>query len=296
MRSSEKVFRIILTILITIGIAVLSYMLYLGLSREGTQTEIGSSKTVADKNSPQIKDTSNNTLPPELPKIDETPEIEPPVDTEKLTVEDNQPSIIVEKPIRREQEDKKRPTSDLQSSEMHADGTILEELEVIQSAPEESQNENTALQEALKLKKEREERNQGRKLAALEVSLFVDSKGEMLDTSNILSKGIVLVAWQSTDVEYLSTLNKLYSEYKDKLNIIFLSRNSDNKEEIENIVSTNGFSFKCYYDATLGYSGYIGLSDKTEVLLINKDDYVVNRVVGKTTEKDLKLKFDELLK
>lgn len=290
MRSYEKWIRIVLTLLIVTCIGVLSYVLYIGLNQEGEKTEISSVKTVGEKDTPVVKDEKDKPklIQPELqiPEVIETP------------VEEEQPSIIVDKPIRREQDDREIIGGELQSSVQHEDGAILEVLESVQIIPDVENTENTVLTEALRIKKERELRNQGRILSGIEVALFVDSKGEKLDMTDILSKKTVVIPWYSNDdtsVEYVSTLNKLYTEYKDKLNIIFLSANTDNQEFTEDIVKEKGFSFKCYYDASATFLGYTEARGKTEVLFINKDDYIVKKLTSVTSLGDLRNEFEALI-
>lgn len=292
----KKLIRLFITLFLIVGIGVLSYMLYQGLNKDGINTNISSVEQIPNRDTPEVKETqttsnTDTTLPPYIPNVEQ------PSSNSNSENNGNQQSIIVDKPIRREQTDISSSNTGgddrIQSSVMHEDGDILEVLEVFQIT-EDVEDDESLLELALKLKHEKELRNQGRMIAGMEVALFVDFNGNKLETSNILSKPIVVVAWKSDEVDYVTTLNKLYSEYKDKLYIIFLSRNSDDKDVIEGLIKNNNFSFKCYYDASAGFAGYTGLSSNTEVLFINKDDYIVSRLIGKTTEKELREQFDAL--
>lgn len=295
-----RILRLIITLLMIICICVLSYMLYQGLNKGGINTNISGVERLSERKTSLVekdddKGLSTNTGTIVIPSIhdDDTKNDSSSTNTE------SQPSIIVDKPIRREQSDISSNTGDsterVQSSIMYEDGAILEVLEVVQII-DEVDEEESLWEIALKLKQEKEARNQGRMLAGIEVAPFVDVNGNKLESSTILSKPIVVVAWKSDDVDYVALLNKLYLEYKDNLHIIFLSRNSDEKELIEELVKDNKFSFKCYYDDTsASFAGYAGLSPNTEVLFINTDDYIVSRAIGKTDEKELRNQFDGLV-
>lgn len=291
MSDKEKIIRGILTVILVLGIVLLIYVLNTGLKKEGIETKISSVEDVEQKDTPIQKETKPNDTIIVLP--------EPPVEVEEEKPVEDTPSIIVDKPIRRDEETGRNDYKDEERATLdHQDGDIVNVLDIVEEIPDDSTKINTKLQEALKLQEERRLRNPGRILSGIEVASFSGTDGLLLDMTNILDKNTVVIPWDADNqesIKNIGTLESLYNEYKGKLNVIFLCANYKDKTSVEEIMSANNLNFKNYFDDTFTFLAYVESSGKTDIILINKDSYVVDKLSNTLTMDKLKENIDKLL-
>jgi len=106
---------------------------------------------------------------------------------------------------------------------------------------------------------------------------------------------VAMAAWCGPCRKELPILNSLYARYKSRgLRMIGISLDVDGPEAMQRIVDTAGINFPIYWagDSPVHTYNLIAIP----ALFFIKDGEVVEKIVGKRTERYLERKIDEFLK
>ena len=106
---------------------------------------------------------------------------------------------------------------------------------------------------------------------------------------------VAMAAWCGPCRKELPILNSLYERYKSRgLRMIGISLDVDGPEAMQRIVDTAGVNFPIYWAGDSAVHKYNLIA--IPALFFIKDGKVVEKIVGKRTERYLERKIDEFLK
>lgn len=140
------------------------------------------------------------------------------------------------------------------------------------------------------LDKAKKDRNVDR----LEISIgfgFMDVRGNLLQLSDINTKGVVVVPFllkNSESLEYLKTLENIYNTYKNDIDFMFLNTSFDAMESSTSIIEkfkdlSIPISYPLYFDSTLDFTSSNSSNPGFGCLIVNSDSYLFKRVSKSTS-------------
>lgn len=142
-----------------------------------------------------------------------------------------------------------------------------------------SLNKNTSLEEP-------ESNAQTAEPEKEEEFIFYNEKDEEFKISDFDGKPIALILWSSdTDnsFEIIEMVEKIYSDYKDKVN--FLVINTEEKtSDITETVANCGYSFQVYYDKDNLASKYYEYEKLPTLIFFDADGKESNKIEEKISE------------
>ena len=121
-----------------------------------------------------------------------------------------------------------------------------------------------------------------------------DKDGNKVSFSSLVGKPMFLkfwASWCSPCKSEMPDFQKMYEEYGDNINFIFVNLTDGSRETqaiAESFISDSGYTFPVYFDLDMDAAGIYGITSIPTSVFIDADGYIVNGYLGAMSETQMR--------
>lgn len=179
-------------------------------------------------------------------------------------------------------------------------GTVVEEIKKESTTPEYEVVKHPEYINVLM--SARKERNKGRINLSTSFSVL-DYRGNYVSLEEITKNASVIILFDNLDdktLNMLKSIESIYSEYKDRVNIVLLQSTYDmttGYSKVKNKLNENGITLNIpmYFDKEMMFYGQTGINSSMSCVLMNSDCYVVKSMKSDISVSELSKDIDKLI-
>ena len=105
----------------------------------------------------------------------------------------------------------------------------------------------------------------------------------------------VWATWWGSCEEEMPALQKLYNEYKDKVDFIFIE-SGEEIVDVDDFIASNNYNFPVAYDVNQSFSTNFAIEGFPATFILDKDKNLISTLLGSRDYDEFKSELDKVLK